>query len=460
MITHINEDHLSDTTIVAIATAPGKGAVGIVRVSGPLVLTIAKKMLKITPKARYAHYGDIHDEQGEVLDQGIALYFPAPHSFTGEEVLELQGHGGQLVLQSLVDTAVAYGAVLAKPGEFTQRAYLNHKIDLAQAEAVADLIDAQSQQAVKSALRSLRGDFSKHVAELKQQLIQLRLFVEASIDFPDEDIEFIEKEKVAGQLNEIQQQIAATLLSAKQGAKLKEGIKIALIGEPNAGKSSCLNALTGLPSAIVTDIPGTTRDIVKEEIIYRDVCFQLLDTAGLRQTEDRVEQEGIKRSQEAMSQADFICLVIDATKVKAEDALTEHWPTGVELDPTQANIIVLLNKCDCLSHDPIIKTQHPVFAVSAKTGAGFEALCQSLLAKVGLSDRQQNVVMARQRHVHALEQTISALNAAKQIIDEKSPFELLAFELKKSHDALGEITGEMTADDMLGEIFSSFCIGK
>ncbi|MBN2605764.1 tRNA uridine-5-carboxymethylaminomethyl(34) synthesis GTPase MnmE [Hydrogenovibrio sp. JE_KL2] len=461
--------HLSNQdTIAAIATAPGRGGVGIVRVSGSKALSIAEAMLGKTPKPRYAHYGDFLDENGKALDQGIALFFPNPHSFTGEDVLELQGHGGPVVLQWLLERVVALGARLAEPGEFSKQAFLNDKLDLAQAEAIADLIDASSQQAAKSALRSLQGEFSAQVTDLVEQLIQLRIYVEAAIDFPEEEIDFLSDGKVAGQLQHILDQLHRVFHSAQQGVLLREGMSVVILGRPNAGKSSLLNALSGKESAIVTDIAGTTRDIVREEIQIDGMPLHVLDTAGLREATDQVEQIGIQRAWAAIEEADRILVVVQAgEEIDPEDqAILDKLPKRIPLT-------LIRNKIDLIGLEPKLQStdeqgdamrlmghEETVVWLSAKQKLGIDLLKQHLKTVMGFAQTEEGVFMARKRHLEALQTALQFVETGQQQLQSFAAGELLAEDLRQAQNALSEITGQFTSDDLLGRIFTSFCIGK
>lgn len=455
-------------TITAIATAPGRGGVGIVRVSGPKALMIAETILGKTPKPRYAHYGDFLGEDGKALDQGIALFFPNPHSFTGEDVLELQGHGGPVVLQWLLERVVALGARLAEPGEFSKQAFLNDKLDLAQAEAIADLIDASSQQAAKSALRSLQGDFSAQVTDLVEQLIQLRIFVEAAIDFPEEEIDFLSDGKVAGQLQHILDQLHRVFHSAQQGVLLREGMSVVILGRPNAGKSSLLNALSGKESAIVTDIAGTTRDIVREEIQIDGMPLHVLDTAGLREATDQVEQIGIQRAWSAIEEADRIVVVVQAAEdIDPEDqAILDKLPKHIPLT-------LVRNKIDLVGLEPKLESndeqgesmqlmghEETVIWLSAKKQLGMDLLKQHFKKAMGYAQTEEGIFMARKRHLDALQTALHFVETGQQQLENYAAGELLAEDLRQAQNALSEITGRFTSDDLLGRIFTSFCIGK
>ncbi len=446
-------------TIAAIATAPGRGGVGIVRVSGKKVVEIAEAVLGQLPKPRYAVYGDFLGKEGEVLDKGIALYFPNPHSFTGEDVLELQGHGGPVVLQWLLNRVVELGARLAEPGEFSKQAFMNDKLDLAQAEAIADLIDSSSDQAARSALRSLQGDFSREVNALVEATIRLRIYVEAAIDFPEEEIDFLSDGKVASDLQGILDRLHSVFESAKQGALLREGMSVVILGRPNAGKSSLLNALSGKESAIVTDIAGTTRDIVKEEINIDGMPLHILDTAGVREATDQVEQIGIERAWQALDNADRVLVMLQAGEaIHAEDQII--------LDRLPAHIPVTLirNKIDLINHAPMVEveaeSQRTVVWLSAKQKLGLELLRDHLKTEMGFKQTGEGVFMARKRHLDALELALTWTLNGQQQLEGFAAGELLAEDLRLAQQALSEITGRFTSDDLLGRIFTSFCIGK
>ncbi len=446
-------------TIAAIATAPGRGGVGIVRVSGKKVVKIAEAVLGQLPKPRYAVYGDFLGKEGEVLDKGIALYFPNPHSFTGEDVLELQAHGGPVVLQWLLNRVVELGARLAEPGEFSKQAFMNDKLDLAQAEAIADLIDSSSEQAARSALRSLQGEFSREVNALVEATIRLRIYVEAAIDFPEEEIDFLSDGKVAADLQGILDRLHSVFDSAKQGALLREGMSVVILGRPNAGKSSLLNALSGRESAIVTDIAGTTRDIVKEEINIDGMPLHILDTAGVREATDQVEQIGIERAWQALDSADRVLVML-----QAGEAI--HVEDQVILDRLPAHIPVTLirNKIDLISHSPMVEveaaSQRTVVWLSAKQKLGLELLRAHLKTEMGFKQTGEGVFMARKRHLDALELALSWVLNGQQQLEGPAAGELLAEDLRLAQQALSEITGRFTSDDLLGRIFTSFCIGK
>ena len=463
--------------IVAIATAPGRGAVGIVRVSGKAIAPVIAAVCGRTLAARQATYLPFVDADGAVIDQGLAIFFPAPHSYTGEDVLELQAHGGPVVLQLLLARCLQAAAApdpetgltrlpglrVAQPGEFTERAFLNDKIDLAQAEAIADLIDASTETAARSAARSMSGEFSKAVNTLLEQLIHLRMLVEATLDFPEEDIDFLQKADAQGQLTRLQQTLARITQSASQGAILREGIKIVIAGQPNAGKSSLLNALAGAELAIVTPIAGTTRDKVSQLIQIDGVPLHVVDTAGLREALDEVEKIGIERAWAEIESADAVLFLHDLTQQNAINYVAEDVRIiGAIGQKLQKNtpVIDVWNKIDVV---PAGGSAHAVggIAISAKTGSGLQALRQRLLEVVGWQSAPEGLFMARERHVRALQNVQAQLAmAATQLRSVVPALDLLAEDLRQAQLHLGEITGQFTADDLLGEIFSRFCIGK
>ena len=456
----------SQDTIVAQATAPGRGGVGIVRISGPKASVVAERMVPHTLSPRQAMYTPFLGQDEEVIDQGIALFFKGPNSFTGEDVLELQGHGGQVVMDMLIDAVLSCGDVrLAKPGEFSEQAFLNDKLDLAQAEAIADLIDASSTQAAKSALRSLQGEFSQTVTALSEEIIHLRMYVEAAIDFPDEEIDFLSDGKVAGDLVSILDTLTKVQAKAKQGALLREGMQIVIAGKPNAGKSSLLNALAGRDSAIVTDIAGTTRDVLKEHIEINGMPVHIIDTAGLRESPDKVEQIGIERAWKAIEDADRVLFVVDSTETDVVDPY-DIWPEFMARLPNAIPTTVIRNKAD-LSDEAVqnqtIHTRHgdiAVIGLSANTGNGVELLRQHLADTMGLDTTTEGQFIARRRHLDALAKANAHVQTGQQQLLGNHAGELLAEELRLAHQALTEITGEFSSDDLLGRIFSSFCIGK
>ncbi len=431
-------------TIVAIATPIGRGGIGIVRVSGSLVAKIANIILKQLPKPRYATYSNFCDKNSKLIDQGIALYFPAPNSFTGEDVLEFQGHGGSVVMDLLLNTIVSLGARLARPGEFSERAFLNDKLDLVQAEAIADLIDSSSDQAVRCALRSLQGEFSAQINELVKKLIWLRSYVEAGIDFSDEEIDLLADGQIVIKIEKLVEKLDIVLAKAQQGFLLKEGMQIVLVGEPNVGKSSLLNCLAGRDTAIVTPLPGTTRDVIKEQIQIDGMPLHITDTAGLRETDDVIEQEGIRRTKLAIEAADLVVLLLD-------DNSNQNYSQAL-LDKSP---LIIHNKIDLSNHSAGI--QDGILYLSAKTGEGIDILKKYLKEKMGLQNNTEGNFMARRRHLDALQRAKLSLTIA---LSNVAAFEILAEELRQAQQALNEITGEFTSDDLLGEIFSTFCLGK
>ena len=457
---------LSTDTITAQATAPGRGGVGIVRVSGPKAKAIAEALVPSALTPRLATYTPFVDANNSVIDQGIALFFKGPNSFTGEDVLELQGHGGQVVMDMLIDAVLATGhARLANPGEFSEQAFLNDKLDLAQAEAIADLIDASSKQAAKSALRSLQGEFSTQIQTLSDQIVHLRMYVEAAIDFPEEEIDFLSDGKVSGDLSAIMESLTKVREQAKQGTLLREGMQVVIAGRPNAGKSSLLNALAGRDSAIVTDIAGTTRDVLKEHIHIDGMPVHIIDTAGLRESPDKVEQIGIERAWQAINEADHVLFVVDSTSTSIIDPY-EIWPEFMARLPQGIPVTVVRNKADLSTLDighSTVATEHgeiSVINLSAKQGSGIDTLKTHLAKTMGFDTTTEGQFIARRRHIDALDQAYSYVSTGEQQLHDAMAGELLAEELRLAHQALCEITGEFTSDDLLGKIFSSFCIGK
>lgn len=451
---------MSDT-IVAIATPPGRGGVGVIRVSGTKTIEIANAVLGFIPQARYATYTAFLDQESKIIDQGIALYFPNPHSFTGEDVLELQGHGGPVIQDCLLRRIVQLGARLARPGEFSERAFLNDKIDLAQAEAIADLIDAASEQAARAAMRSLQGEFSRHIQQLVERLIHLRLYVEASIDFPEEEIDFLSDGKISTQLKNILQELQTVLATAQQGSLLREGMTVVIAGRPNAGKSSLLNALSGRDAAIVTNIPGTTRDVLREMIQIDGLPLHIIDTAGLRESGDHIEQEGIRRALVEIDKADQILLVLDSSA----DALQDYKKIASEFFNTKIfnrRLTVVRNKIDLCNEEEKISQEDNITVInlSAKTGIGLNLLREHLKCSMGFNSQLEGNFIARRRHLDALKRAEQFLLTGEQQLTIYRAGELLAEDLRGAQQALNEITGEFTTDDLLGRIFASFCIGK
>lgn len=470
--------HFETDTICAIATAPGRGGVGIVRISGPDAHSISKEITSKTLQPRLATFVELKSADDEVIDSGIALYFESPNSFTGENTIELQGHGGIHVLRSVLGRVIECGARLARPGEFTERAFLNNKIDLLQAEAIADLVDASSTQAARSAMRTLKGVFSVKIHQLVAAITSIRVNVEAAIDFSDEDIDIMTDTGVAGAMLEARSALTAIFHEAQQGVRLKDGLNIVIAGAPNAGKSSLLNALAGIDAAIVTDIPGTTRDVLRQEINLDGLPMHIFDTAGMRESSDVVEQEGVRRARAALNEADLILLVADASVSNVKDIeqilqpLAEINAQSVDspytFSPQLLNRLCLVfNKVDLLttqckqtSSTGFQEITLKCFYISAKTGAGLESLKSHLLEVAGFESTHEQNFSARQRHLGALKDAENALVSAMNGVSEHLQIELIAEDLRMVQQHLGAITGDVTSDDLLGEIFSSFCIGK
>jgi len=480
-------------TIVAAATPPGRGGVAIVRISGDLVHRVATELLKKIPQPRYATYSHFLDQSGQAIDEGIALFFPGPKSFTGEDVLELHGHGGPAVVDCLIQRILSLGVRLARPGEFSERAFLNDKMDLAQAEAIADLIDAASEQAARNAVRSLQGEFSKKIRALVEALINLRMYVEAAIDFVEEEIDFLSGDQVSNQLIHIIGELELIQAAASQGSLLRDGITAVIAGQPNVGKSSLLNQLSGKESAIVTDIPGTTRDLLREYILIDGMPMHVIDTAGLRESDDRVEQEGIRRAHEEMKRADIVILVTDA--LRHDEVFISHYLNQI---PEHAAVIIVRNKIDLTNESPNITHRsvqcHPreggdpsilkdvvpglidsrlrgndsvggndkigIISLSAKTNAGIDLLKNYIKTCVGFNANIEGQFSARRRHLDALARAKNLLRNGQTQLTEHRAGDLLAEDLRLAQNALNEITGEFGSDDLLGRIFGSFCIGK
>jgi len=445
---------LNPDTIAAIATPPGNGGVGIIRISGTLVTEIAKQLLNKSLIPRHALFSYFIDDDGSVIDSGISLYFPAPASYTGEDILELQGHGGSVVLDMLLRRVISLGARLANPGEFTERAFLNNKLDLAQAEAVADLIESSTEQSVRSAQKSMQGVFSAQINELVNELTELRIYVEAAIDFVDEEIDFLTDGVVENRIIRLLQGIRQIQKTAQQGRLLRDGMTVVLAGKPNAGKSSLLNALAGHEAAIVTDIAGTTRDVLRERIQLDGMPLHIIDTAGLRESDNSIEKEGIRRAHEEIQKADKILLLIDAREPETEDLLKTL--------PTNIDITKVYNKIDLLGIAPEIKQTEDGYScyLSIKTGEGMDLLKQHLKQSVGFNEATDNVFIARRRHIEALRKGHEYVASALNQLQVSQAGELVAEDLRQAQMCLAEITGQFTSDDLLGKIFSSFCIGK
>src|SRR5215469_14799497 len=445
-------------TIVAAATPPGRGGVGIVRLSGPKVPEFAAIVLGELPLPRRAVFARFLDARQEPIDAGLALFFPGPNSYTGEHVLELQGHGGPLVMEALVTRAIELGARRAQPGEFTQRAFLNDKLDLAQAEAIADLIDAGSREAVRAAMRSLQGEFSAMVRGLTEAVIDLRTYVEAAIDFPEEEIDFLADRELAARFQAVRDHFDGVLDSARQGRLLREGMTVVIAGRPNAGKSSLLNRLAGYDAAIVTPIPGTTRDVVRERISIDGMPLHVLDTAGLREGGDVVEEEGMRRARTEMQRADRVLFVIDA---HADPGAAAYREQRARL-PADVPVTLVFNKCDLATGLPLSDTSSgpPRLWLSALTGDGLAELRAHLKACMGYQTIDGGAISARRRHLEALARARAHCEEAARQLAERRAGELVAEELRGAQQALAEITGEFTSDDLLGRIFAGFCIGK
>ena len=470
--------HFDSDTICAIATAPGRGGIGIVRISGPLAKIISKEITSTTLQPRLATFVEMKSNNDEVIDSGIGLYFESPNSFTGENIVELQGHGGIHVLRSVLARVIECGARLARPGEFTERAFLNGKIDLLQAEAIADLVDASSTQAARSAMRTLKGVFSAKIHQLVAAVTSIRVNVEATIDFSDEDIDIMSDTGVECAMLEAREMLAEIFQEAQQGVLLKDGLNIVIAGAPNAGKSSLLNALAGVDAAIVTDIPGTTRDVLRQEISLAGLPMHIYDTAGMRESADVVEQEGVRRARSTLGEADLILLVTDASACDNSDIEQIMQPL-VEINTDTGDLpytispqllkrlCVVFNKVDLLS-DKFKQTycsdfqdiSLKFFYISAKTGAGLEGLKSHLLKVAGFESTHEQNFSARERHVAALKEAESFLISAIKGVSNHLQIELIADDLRMVQQHLGAITSNVTSDDLLGEIFSSFCLGK
>lgn len=458
---------LDGDTIAAIATAPGRGGIGIIRLSGGQALSIGTQLTNQSLKPRTAAFCTFIGRDKDALDTGLCLYFPGPNSFTGEDVVELQGHGGPVILDMLLRACFELGARQARPGEFSERAYLNDKIDLAQAEAIADLIDSTTEQAARNASRSLQGEFSRKVNDLVTLVTRLRVYVEAAIDFPEEEIDFIADGQVKEQLQGIIEQLAAVMSQAKQGSLVQEGMKLVIAGKPNAGKSSLLNALSGHNSAIVTPIEGTTRDVLREHIQIDGMPLHIVDTAGLRDSVDEVEQEGIRRAWLEIESADHILLVVDGidsniSQYQASTLWAELAPESHQKNSKNIPITVIQNKCDLSGQAPAINSSdlESVIQLSAKTGAGLALLKEHLKNAMGYTQGIEGSFSARRRHLQALEAASEFLDTGQQQLLNAGAGELLAEDLRQCQNSLGEITGAVSSDQLLGEIFSNFCIGK
>jgi tRNA modification GTPase len=452
---------MATDTIAAIASAPGLGAVGVIRVSGPDVAQIAEAVIGYLPAPRVAQLAHFLGLDGERLDQGLALYFPAPASYTGEHVLELQAHGGVLVLDSLLQRLLELGCRMARPGEFSERAFLNGKIDIAQAEAIADLIDAGSVAAARAAVRSMQGEFSAHVNELQARITELRTLVEAAIDFPDEELDFVPGSVLGSSVAKIFMGFDAITAAARQGALLREGLNVVIAGKPNAGKSSLLNKLAGDEIAIVTDQPGTTRDVLRQQVHLDGLPLNLIDTAGLRRAADVVEAEGVRRALAELARADRVLYILDAS-VPASDSSASDLAAQLNDLPKGVPVSLIFNKIDLSGAQANIDESRdpPQIFLSARTGAGLDLLRTHLKNRAGYRVGDSGALSARRRHLDALDRARSCLAQAAQTLSTSRAFELFAEDLRRAQLALGEITGEFSSDELLGEIFSSFCIGK
>ena len=441
-------------TICALATAYGQSGIGVIRVTGPLSKSISKKILHQDLEPRYAYYGSFFDNDNNLIDKGVAIAFPGPNSYTGEDVVEFQGHGGVSVIRKLLETIISLDVRVAEPGEFTKRAFLNGKMDLVQAEAVQDLIQSSSEESALSAVRSLTGEFSEKINQILSELIALRVFVEATIDFSDEEIDFLESHEVSSKLHSLKLTLLNILESANQGAILRDGIHVAIAGKPNAGKSSLLNSLTKQPSAIVTDVAGTTRDVLKETIQIDGMPIHIIDTAGLHNSDNIIEQEGIRRAHTEINNADVVLLVYDASDKSVDLSIL---PESVKDKPK----IVIKNKIDLTGSKAGIQNiqNNPEISISAKNGDGINIVRKALADFAGLNSNTEGVFLARKRHIIAINETLSFINSAISQLDGGAS-ELVAEDLRQAGMHLGQITGEFSSDDLLGQIFSSFCIGK
>ncbi|MEC7595916.1 MAG: tRNA uridine-5-carboxymethylaminomethyl(34) synthesis GTPase MnmE [Pseudomonadota bacterium] len=441
-------------TICALASALGQSGIGIVRVSGPLAKSVSEKILKKELISRFAYYGAFYDNDNNVIDKGVAIFFPGPNSYTGEDVVEFQGHGGVSVLRNVLETILASDIRLAEPGEFTKRAFLNGKMDLVQAEAVQDLIQSNSEESALSAVRSLTGEFSEKINQILSELISLRVFVEATIDFSEEEIDYLESNEVSNKLNILKESLLSMLETANQGAILRDGIHVAIAGKPNAGKSSLLNSLTKRPSAIVTDIAGTTRDVLKETIHVDGMPIHIIDMAGLHNSDNLIEQEGIRRAHNEINNADVLLFVYESSDSKVDLSIL---PDSVKNKP----IIVLRNKIDLVNQKPLVQKNNNLLeiAISAKNREGIDLVRDALSDFAGLNSSIEGVFIARKRHIDALKETLNFISNAIRQLNEGSS-ELVAEDLRQAGIKLGQITGEFSSDDLLGKIFSSFCIGK
>lgn len=449
----VGREEITTETIAAVATATGYGGIGVIRVSGPLATDIAKRVLGRIPRPRYALLSDFQDEAGETLDHGIAIYFPGPASFTGEDVLELQGHGGPVVLDLLLEQILRMGARLARPGEFSERAFLNGKMDLVQVEAIADLIQSGSANAARAAVRSLSGEFSIHIHNLVEEITRLRSYVESSIDFPEEEIDFLADKLVIQSIDSITQNIKNILQNAEQGRLVREGINVVLAGKPNTGKSSLMNYLARENRAIVSDIAGTTRDTLTLEINLDGLPVHIIDTAGLRNTEDIIEKEGVKRASEEIRRADLVLHIVDLNHLEDSESHISEFS-----DITNKRVFTIVNKVDITNMPPGYRGGY--FYLSAKTGVGIDELVTEIHRQVGFRNEGGSLLTSRRRHIDALNQAAAHVSRGAEALNTYEAGELLAEELRLAQQSLAEITGDFTSDDLLGRIFSDFCIGK
>jgi tRNA modification GTPase len=449
---------MNNDTIAAIATASGQGGVGIIRISGSQAPSIAEKISGLCPAPRYAHYGAFSDKNKNTIDSGLTLYFKKPFSFTGEDVIEFHAHGGPVVLDILLKEILQYEVRPARAGEFTERAFLNDKIDLTQAEAIADLIAADSEQAARAAMRSMQGEFSAVIHQLVEALIRLRIHVESALDFPEEEIDFLADDAIAKQLDQVKQKLQEVKKSAQQGRLLKEGMSVVIAGKPNAGKSSLLNQLAGQESAIVTDVPGTTRDILREHIQIDGLPLHIIDTAGLRDSNDIVELEGIKRAKQMIETADRVLFVVDIND--KDQSVLENLPKETGITTIYNKIDIQNRSAEIIENTSAIKKHDTEIYLSAKTGDGIDLLKQHLKDCMGYQQKIEGQFIARRRHLEAIDTAEKHLQMADKNLHELKAGELLAEELRLAQQALSSITGEFSSDDLLGRIFSDFCIGK
>ena len=448
-------------TISAIATPLGRGGIGVIRISGSKAKVIGEKISKRKLTSRIAYFSKFYDQKNHIIDQGLILYFNKPHSFTGEDVVELHGHGGSIVLDQLLKRVIQLGARIAEPGEFSKRAFLNNKIDLTQAEAIADLIDASSERAAQLAINTLQGDFSKNIQKILSSLIHVRTYIEASIDFSEDEVDVLHNKEIQKELKHLLKEIEKTLSSAQQGALFKEGITVVIAGKPNAGKSSLLNCLSQKESAIVTDIAGTTRDVLREYIQIDGIPLHIIDTAGIQKSDNVIEKEGIKRTWQEIEKADKVLLIIDSEKTKLKDP-KKILPEFFEKLYDEKSVTIVKNKIDLINEKPKLEKFHDylVISISAKKCEGIDLLKEHLKSFIGIRSGEEGLFLARRRHINALERAKGFLLSANNRFKDRSGLELIAEDLRQAQKALSEITGEYTSEDLLGEIFSTFCLGK